>query len=219
MRDQEITEGSIYGPKYPKINSLYKRDCLNKIMVGNYVDPVFEMLSGIMWSCTEKVDGMNIRVHWDGENLNFCGRTDKSMLPAIMVTKLNSLFTKQKMMAEVGIAPMTLYGEGFGEGIQSGGSYRIGAVDFILFDILVDGTYWLPRAEMMHMASRLGLAVVPLLMTDTLPNCVDMVRDGFPSSIAERPRPAEGLVLKPMVGLRDMKGERIITKLKTKDFA
>jgi len=219
MTDQETTKGSFYGPKYPKINSMYKRDEKKKLLIGDYADPVFEALKDIEWEGTEKVDGMNIRVHWNGEEVLFAGRTDAAMLPTALVSKLNQRFTTELFRTNVGVAPMTIFGEGYGEKIQSGGEYIVGGVDFIAFDILLDNHYWLPRYDMMYQAAQLGLKTVPRIFIGTLAEAASRVSSGIDSQISELPRKAEGLVLKPSVGLRSMNGERIITKLKTKDFA
>ena len=47
----------------------------------------------------------------------------------------------------------------------------------------------------------------------------EYVRNGFISQIAEDPTfEAEGLVLKTDLGLLDRSGQRLITKIKTRDF-
>jgi len=63
--------------------------------------------------------------------------------------------------------PITLYGEGYGGGIQKGGSEytskaKGGAVNFRLFDVLVGDT-WLRRVDVEDVATKLGIKTVPLI--------------------------------------------------------
>ena len=44
------------------------------------------------WEFTEKVDGTNIRVHWDGHTVEFGGRTDKAQIPKPLLERLETLF-------------------------------------------------------------------------------------------------------------------------------
>ena len=53
--------------EYPKIESLYDRDeTTHRFKIGEFRCPEFEYLYENMWSATEKVDGTNIRVDWNG---------------------------------------------------------------------------------------------------------------------------------------------------------
>ena len=57
-------------PMYPKIKSLFKRDEKTFKFTDEYSCPEFELLKGLRWVATEKVDGTNIRVIFDG--VKFC---------------------------------------------------------------------------------------------------------------------------------------------------
>ena len=69
--------------KYPKIHTLWKRDPERKMVVmpGEYALPEIEMLANLPWEWTEKIDGTNIRIGWDGEDVAYGGRTDKAQIP------------------------------------------------------------------------------------------------------------------------------------------
>lgn len=113
---------------------------------------------------------------------------------------------------------IVLYGEGYGEKIQSGGRYVRGGADFILFDIRV-GDWWLLRDKVESIADALGIKAVPFMGYMTIPEAIEYVRRGFTSQIAADPTlPAEGLVLKTPMGLLDRTGHRIVAKVKTVDF-
>ncbi len=63
--------------------------------------------------------------------------------------------------------PITLYGEGYGGGIQKGGGEytsktKGGAVSFRLFDVLV-GENWLRRSDVEDVAEKLGIKCAPLI--------------------------------------------------------
>jgi hypothetical protein len=110
----------------------------------------------------------------------------------------------------------TLYGEGFGAGIQSGGYYRKDN-SFIGFDVKVDDMYLL-RENRDEIFKKLGVDIVPFMGTFTIDEAIEYVKKGFNSNIAEETHLAEGLVLRTPMGLKTRKGERIIFKVKTCDF-
>lgn len=79
--------------EYQKIQTIFKRDPANRmktLIMGEYSTPEFQFLKNNVWVFTEKVDGTNIRVGWDGNQIIFSGKTDNSQIPATLV---NSLFT------------------------------------------------------------------------------------------------------------------------------
>ncbi|HEY4761110.1 MAG TPA: RNA ligase family protein, partial [Thermoguttaceae bacterium] len=112
--------------------------------------------------------------------------------------------------------PVCLYGEGYGAGIQAAGKLYGPNQDFVLFDVKV-GDWWLKRKDVLSVAIAMDLGVVPEWGRGTLMQMVDVVRD---SGLKSRwyDGPAEGLVARPEVELFARNGQRIITKLKVKDF-
>lgn len=110
----------------------------------------------------------------------------------------------------------TLYGEGYGAGIQSGGYYRKDN-SFIGFDVKVDDMYLL-RENRDDIFKKLGVDIVPFMGTFTVDEAIEFVKKGFNSKVAEEPHLAEGLVLRTPIGLQSRRGERIIFKVKTCDF-
>jgi len=213
--------------EYPKINTMYKREMDRKekdLLIGKWAQPEFEYLKDNQWEWTEKIDGTNIRVNFDGSEVLFGGRTAKADLPVHLLEKLKELFPKELMGSAFepkdSSIPMnvTLYGEGYGAKIQKGGNYLGKEVGFILFDIRI-GEWWLKRTDNEVFAEKLGIPIVPVIGYGTLQQAVDYVRNGFKSVIAQnKDYNAEGLVLKPVVDLLDRGARRIITKIKTCDF-
>ena len=204
--------------EYHKIQTVFLRDPATNyktLLEGTYALPEFEYLKNNGWVFTEKVDGTNIRVMFDGETLTFGGKTDRASIPASLVNKLNERFLPQvDLFKEHFSEGVCLYGEGYGAKIQSGGKYRPDQ-DFVLFDILI-GEWWLKREDVEGIAKIFSLGVVPILYIGTLIDILPFVKDGFSSTWGDFQ--AEGIVARPAVELKARDGSRIITKLKHKDF-
>jgi hypothetical protein len=208
--------------EYHKIQTVFLRNLESKrkeIIEGKWSLPEFELLQNLEWVWTEKIDGTNIRVLFDGTTVTFGGKTDNAQIPAKLVTHLRETFNVENMKAVFGEEPtqVCLYGEGFGAGIQSGGNYRPDQ-HFILFDVKV-GSYWLERNNVEDVSNKLNIPIVPIVGTGTLLEAVAFAKTGYKSTIAQSPYTAEGLIVKPKVELFNRKGERIVSKIKYKDFA
>jgi hypothetical protein len=205
---------------YHKIHTVFKRDQKNMrhIMYGDWSRPEFSYLRDNDWSWTEKVDGTNIRVMWDGEHVTFGGKTDNANLPAPLVERLRERFDGREndfLRQFEGATEVCLYGEGYGPKIQKGGKYRDDQ-DFVLFDVNVHG-WWLERSDMLDVASAFSLDAVPVVGEGSLLDAVRFVERGFTSTWGDFQ--AEGLVCRPLVGLKARNGSRIITKIKCRDLA
>jgi len=200
--------------EYVKINSLWKRDERGKIIEGDWAVPEFAFLRNCDWEWAEKVDGTNIRVGWDGAVVEFGGRTDNAQIPAKLVSALRAMFPPEKFAATFD-GPCVLYGEGYGAGIQSGGNYYPEQT-FVLFDVLA-GPWWLRRPDVQDVATKMGIDVVPVVGTGTLMWANETVKAGITSSWGDFQ--AEGLVGRPAETLFNRRGERIMAKVKTRDWA
>lgn len=199
--------------EYHKINSIYKRDSANKFIVGDYAQEEFAYLANNVWEFTEKVDGTNIRIMWNGSTVTFGGRTDNAQIPAKLVTYLQATFTPEKLAAvlEEGV----LYGEGYGAGIQKGGGNYGATQQFVLFDVKV-GSWWLRRDDVNDIANKLAIRSVPIVGWGTLLDGIEMVKAGIQSQWGSFL--AEGIVARPLVTLFDRRGQRVIVKIKGRDF-
>lgn len=209
--------------EYHKIDSVFLRDPETKFrtfLTGEWSRPEFGYLADAAWTWTEKIDGTNIRVMWDGQRVTFGGRTDDAQMPTHLLTVLADMFPAAKLLEVFGDrGGITLYGEGYGAKIQKGGGLYIpNRASFILFDIS-GGDTWFQRADVESMGRALGIDVVPVVGSGTLHGAINMVMAGLTSACAAVTREAEGLVMRPAVELRDRMGRRIITKVKARDFA
>ena len=206
--------------EYHKIQTVYKRDMNTKhktLIDGAYSIPEFEYLARNLWVFTEKVDGTNIRVMWDAgsKSLVFGGKTDNAQIPAKLYEKLSLMFTEEDMERVFPDTSVCLYGEGYGAKIQKGGGNYRQDQSFVLFDVKID-RWWLERHNVIAIAETLGIDVVPIIGNGTLFDMVEMVKKGFDSQWGAFD--AEGIVARPAVELIARNGQRIITKIKHKDF-
>jgi ATP-dependent RNA circularization protein (DNA/RNA ligase family) len=207
---------------YHKIQTVFLRDPKTNyktLLEGNWAAPEFNYLKDNEWICTEKIDGTNIRVMWDGENISFAGKTDNAQIPQSLLKHLENTFTLEKMKDLFNDIPnVCLYGEGYGAKIQKGDNYLPDSTSFILFDIKV-GDWWQPYKTCRDMSEFLNIPIVPIVGIWNIEMAVEYVRQGFTSIIAHNELyMAEGLVMKPAIDLFSRSGQRIITKIKHKDF-
>jgi hypothetical protein len=208
--------------EYHKIQTVFHRSPesnFKTIMEGKWALPEFEILKDLEWIWTEKIDGTNIRILWDGTTVRFGGKTDEASIPTFLLNVLQDIFTTEKMAAKFGTTDaVCLYGEGYGAKIQKGGNYLPDKTSFILFDCQID-KWWLQRDRLEDIATTLGIDIVPIIGRGTLLKAVEYTKTGFKSTIAvNKDYTAEGLVMKPPIELFNRKGERIIAKIKARDF-
>jgi hypothetical protein len=206
--------------EFHKIHTIFKRDKVtNKIILDEYSLDEFYYLKDNQWEWSEKVDGTNCRILWDHlqRKLTFGGRTDSSQMPIQLITKLQEIFTVEKMMTFFPDISVIFFGEGYGSKIQepSGSLYKADGVDFILFDVKI-GKWWLERDSVNKIASNFEIKSVPIITSGTIKNAVALVSSGFKSHFGNFT--AEGIVLRPETELYSRSGNRIIAKLKCKDF-
>lgn len=213
--------------KYPSIKTVFKRNPDNNyktLLMGEYSMPEFEYLKDNLWDFTEKVDGMNIRVMYDSDvldnNVSLRGRTDNAQLPMDLVERLQELFPIENFTKLWPLddteedSIICLYGEGYGAGIQKGGKYS-DHKDFVLFDVKI-GDCWLKREDVIDIAFKMGINSIPTIDIGNLSRLVELVRSPQPSRWGDFEM--EGIVARPLVELVDRFGNRVITKLKAKDF-
>ena len=209
--------------EYPKIETAFKRDEDFKIDSTKLKRPEYDLVKS--WQWTEKIDGMNIRVCWDGiGNFTILGRTDKANIPSDLAGFINGcidLAGIDKFKEVFPLQSAIIYGEGYGVGIQKGGAYSKTKA-FAVFDILIDDKYWLNWKDTYEIAHKLGFSTVPFLGIHDLKHAIDWTKEGFFSTLAYHTTgaiiAAEGVVGRTLEPLFDGYGNRLIIKLKTKDF-
>ena len=206
--------------EYHKIETLFERDTngTKKLIESAFRNDTVKYLANNDWYFTEKIDGTNIRVHWDGHKVGFAGRTDRAQIPKPLMDYLNNAFgsieAEELFEQKFGESDAILFGEGYGPKIQNGGAYR-NDVSFILFDVQIGNT-WLKRESVEDIAKTFGIDVVPIIFTGNLQQAVDYVKTSPKSTIGTANM--EGLVGRPVVEMRDRMGKRVIVKIKVCDF-
>lgn len=205
--------------EYHKIEGLFRRsEETKKLMEGTFRNPAIEFLKDNTWDFTEKIDGTNIRIIWDGHKVEFRGRTDRAQIPSDLLNRLIELFggdaNEQIFEQNFGERQVILYGEGYGAKIQNGGNYK-NTQDFILFDVMI-GSNFQSRETIEEVAKMFNLDVVPIVLKGTIQDGIDFVKS-YPDSTIGTAK-MEGLVGRPFVELRDRCGNRIIVKIKVDDF-
>lgn len=206
--------------EYHKIEGLFKRDEQTKqLLEGTYRNETIEFLKDLTWQFTEKIDGTNIRIIWNGHKVEFRGRTDRAQITSALLNRLIELFggevNEQIFEQNFGDKQVMLVGEGYGAKIQGvGGLYRPDQ-DFILFDVMIGENYQ-SRETVNEVAKMFNLDVVPIVLEGTIQQGIDFVKAKPKSTIGTAPM--EGLVGRPTVELQDRCGNRAIIKIKVSDF-
>ena len=205
---------------YHKINSVFKRDMENNgksFRIGDYSTPELEYLKDNLWEWTEKCDGTCLRVLIGDGKVSYAGKEEDSQIPAKLVEQLRLKFDPQvELLNETFPEGACFYGEGCGPKIQKGGENYGPTPQLILFDVKV-GPWWLVRKDVEELAVKFGVAHVPVIGEGTLGDLVDFIKAGEMKS-QWGDFEAEGVVARPKVELFTRGGQRIITKLKLKDF-
>ena len=206
--------------EYHKIETVFNRstDGDKRLIWGDYRNETVKYLADNIWQFTEKIDGTNIRIHWDGHNVEIGGRTDRAQIPKHLMDYLSATFltpaVEELFEQTYGEKDVILFGEGYGAKIQNGGDYR-SDVSFILFDVLI-GDNWQSREWVEATAKMFGIDVVPIVLEGTIGDGIDYVMQHNNSTIGKAVM--EGVVGRPKVEMKDRLGNRIIVKIKWKDF-
>jgi hypothetical protein len=206
-------------PTYPKIQNVFKLDPDTKLRSeeAGWTCNEFRFLRQNEWIVTEKVDGTNIRVMWNGASMSVNGKSDSANVPGDLIQHLYERFDPRRLEETFGGSFVTIYGEGYGGSIQSPMGMKYSpAKTFVAFDILI-GDFWLRQPDVFEICQKLEIPMVPLLGVVTLDRAIEMARHGVKSTYGDFL--AEGVIAKPATELRFRNGERIVAKIKTKDFA
>lgn len=210
---------------YPKISSPWKRhtegEKRNKFDFTRFSSPEIEALWDVSgWTFTEKLDGTNVRVEWDGYRPTFKGRTDNAQMPTFLLTHLQDTFTEELLEQQFEVSSgeatfVTLYGEGVGPKIQKNGDRYYSNSTFVLFDVRV-GKWWLQYDAVVDIAAKLSVPVVQRYAFDCCDGAESAVWEGLPSFYGDFY--AEGTVGTAPHGLLSRSGNRIQVKLKHTDL-
>lgn len=208
--------------EYMKINNIFKFDEKYRNIVG--MTDTYQVLRNIEWIGTEKVDGTNIRIYWDGHEIQIAGRTDRAQIPTHLMEYLSNIFLAKEMEyvfeQMFGEKEAYLFGEGYGFKIQANGDKYFEDrknVGFILFDVNING-FDLSRDNVNDIAEKLGLDFVPVVFRGTLDEAIEFVKKHPMSTLGDNTHEMEGLVLQPSIVLYDKNKKLIKCKCKYNDI-
>ena len=208
---------------YEKIETIFNRDTTGtkKLILGDFRNETVEFLKDAEWVFTEKIDGTNIRIYWDGHKVEFGGRTDNAEIPRPLLDSLNKIFgtteTEELFEQIFGEKNIILLGEGYGGRIQGVGTEYRPDESFILLEVLICENNK-TRECVEKTAQMFGIKAVPVLFTGPLQAGIDYVCGHPKSVVAMKDTYMEGVVARPKVELKDRCGRRVIVKIKWKDF-
>lgn len=184
-----------------------------------------EIYDNMMFEAKEKVDGSNRFFYWDGNRVEVFGKSEKTEfskteLELYDLEELERRF-EDKFGREVEV-------QVFFELVGKHGNGMIYNTDknehlMLVFDVCVNGT-WLQWLDVEDVAIYLGLNAVPYNGHMTIKEAVQKVRQGMVSSVpglfkaGREGVEAEGLVICSANRFRDYKGNRLIYKIKARDY-
>lgn len=201
--------------KYPKINSVFKRDDYGKFTDEFSMEEI-RFLKDNPWIGSEKIDGMNIRIGYKNGKFEIAGKTEKSRIPGDLLEVLQGYVDSWKGHEFFDTdKEIVIFGEGYGGKIQ-GNPYKR-PTSFLVFDIWING-WWLKGYDIVKICNTIDIYTIKAFafFYKNIFEAIEIVKAGACSLCGDCR--AEGLVLEPKVPLQDRMGNRIITKIKTKDF-
>ena len=211
--------------EYQKIPTLYKFDSNTKRFTNEIAEETVDYLKNCAWLASEKIDGTNIRVYYDGHRVSWSGRTDKSSLPKEIEQLLQDTFGDSEIIFEqvFGEKEVLLFMECYGGKVQ-GGLYG-GKERLIGFDVMVNNVY-LDKRVIAPIFERFGVPTVRFVEVVNLEHIIARVKymakiptEYYISECCEnQTTPIEGFVCVPACRLFDNRGKRIIVKIKVCDM-
>ena len=211
--------------EYPKINTIFNRDDKYKIITDSYSKPEYDLIH--LWSIEEKINGTNIRIHFDGENVFFGAKNDNSEIPKHLLAYLKDVFTIEKFKEKFNeSSSVTIFGEGYGHKIQEpmGSAYAGKDVRFCLFDVMIDNL-WLERSNCEGIADIFGVKMPHIITKSiTINEIVNFVKIDGVHRLSELARLNDKEIIFECVIARtdpillDRSGDRVMWKLKVRDF-
>ena len=171
-----------------------------------YRSPLLAYMAELPWVYARK---------WDGEQALWNGKSNNFQCSAEFTDFMNNTFIEEIFEEKFGRdKTVILFGEKMGPKTQ-GNELGLKEDTFVLFDINVNGT-WLSGVSIVEIAGYFGVPSVyrfmphgqaPTPLRELINKCA---RGDF--------KDWEGIVAKPLVECKDYKGNRVIVKIKNRDY-
>lgn len=180
-----------------------------------YRTPLLAYLAELPWVYTRKVDGENIRVKWDGEQALWNGKSNNFQCSAEFTDYMNNTFIEEIFEEKFGRdKTVILFGEKMGSKTQ-GNELNLKEDTFVLFDVNINGT-WLSGVNVVEVAGYFGIpSVYRFMLHGQVPT---PLRELIEKCANGDFKDWEGIVAKPCEECQDQKGNRIIVKIKNRDY-
>jgi hypothetical protein len=233
--------------EYPKIDTLYNRDLRHHIMLDKLRNPEVLLIKEWQITEKINGRNTRITL-FDNGDIKIGGRSDDAEIPDTLLLYLHETFTPEKLKKafwtpnKVLPVSVTLYGEGYGPDMTPGSGIYRKDPSFRLFDCMIktssgsEGhglqTWWLERKNLEDVARKLGIKCVPLLGTIRfLPCSIQQVTflykkvctDLEANSVVAMEEQGQGVIPEGLVArteplLFNRRGDRLMWKIKVKDF-
>ena len=228
---------------YHKITSAFKRteEKSKTVNLGVRFDEYAEMFynSDLLFTATEKVDGTNLNIIYDGNHVSFQGHTDKTTFAPEVEDWIKQRFCtpefEQLCEQKFGKYEIKLCGELLGPKIQSN-FYCLNDYKFVLFDVfnVTTNTWWKQDSDefplnVTSIAKEFNLERAPFVSLRsgevaskaTLKEWTEYIKSMENKDIRSGiflGTEIEGIVVRPVCELTKANGERVIYKLKLCDI-
>jgi Rnl2 family RNA ligase len=159
------------------------------------------------WHVSEKLHGGNFSIIFDGKTIKHCRRTDvlqpdenfynyKEDL-AFAVPKVKEIFNliSSKFVLTL-VNYIQVYGEYFGPKIQKGINYG-DKRDWYIFDIKINGSYYLNFSFVQELCKEVGLTMPPFIFSGTLDECLKCSNEFDSKILGIEDNVCEGIVIRP----------------------
>ena len=170
----------------------------------------------------EKIHGTSAHVAWKDQKLRFFSGGVK-FEPFVLLFRGEEPDTLEEAFRALGHedTEITVYGEAYGGKCQGMSDVYGKDLRFVVFDVKIGDT-WLSVPNARDVAQKLGLEFVACGKVPATVEALTKMRD-CPSMQAKRngieePQQQEGIVIRPLIELKDSRGNRIICKYKTENF-
>lgn len=182
-----------------------------------YRSPLLAYLAESPWVYSRKVDGENIRIQWNGEQALWNGKSNSFQCSAEFTEYMNNTFLEEIFEEKFGRDKIvTLFGEKMGPKTQ-GNELGLEKDEVVLYDVNVNGT-WLSKVAVVEIAGYFGFNVPSIYrymphgqVSAKLRELIEMCANG-------EFKDWEGIVAIPLVEMRDQNGQRVIVKIKNRDY-
>jgi len=179
-----------------------------------YSKPLFWYLSTLQWQYKRKLNGENLRVKWDGNRVVWNGKTNAYQASKKLTNYMKETFVEEIFEERFGRdKTVLLFGEHMGEKVQ-GNELGLEKPEFVLFDVKI-GEFWLEPEDVEEVAKYFWLRTYKDFGDtgqDTLINLISRTAIGdF--------KEWERIVATPKIRCLQPNGERVICKIKNKDYA